>query len=39
METDSNEVMGGRCMSGSDGNLCFSKKKEVRSGRIIWKWS
>ena len=27
LKTDSNEVEGGRCMRGSDGNLCFSEKE------------
>ena len=26
LKTDSKEVEGGRCMRGSDGRLCFSKK-------------
>ena len=39
LKTDSKEVEGGGCMSGSDGKLCFSEKKEIKSGRNIWKGS
>ena len=31
--TDSKEVEGGRCMSGSDGKLCFSEKERCK----VWK--
>ena len=27
LKTDSKEVVGGRCMRGSDGKLCFSEKE------------
>ena len=32
LKTDSNELVGGRCIRGSDGKLCFSEKErgEVR---------
>ena len=33
LKTDSNEVDEGRCMSGSDGKLCFSEKERG----TIWK--
>ena len=33
LKTDSKEVEGGRCMSGSDGRLCFSGKERGK----VWK--
>ena len=33
LNTDSNEVEGGRCMSGSDEKLCFSEKERGK----VWK--
>ena len=39
LKTDSKEVEGGRRMRRSDGKLCLSDKKEVKSGRVIWKGS
>ena len=32
-------VKGGRCMRGSDEQLCFSEKERGMSGGIIWKGS
>ena len=39
LKTDRKQADGGRYMKGSDGKLCFNDKKEVKSGRIIWKVS
>ena len=39
LNTDSREVEGGRCMKGSDRNFVSARKKEVKSGMIIWKGS
>ena len=33
LKTDSKEVIGGRCMRGSDGKLCFSEKERAK----LWK--
>ena len=33
LKTDSKEVEGGRCMSGSEGKLCFSEKERAK----VWK--
>ena len=39
LKTDSKEVEDGRCMSGSDGKLFSVRRKELKSGWIIWKGS
>ena len=39
MKTDSKEGEGGRCMRGSDGKLCFSKKKRDKVWKDPWKGS
>ena len=39
LKTDSKEVEGGRYMRGSDGSCVSVRRKEVKSGRIIWKGS
>ena len=37
LKTDSKEIEGGRCMRGSDGKRVSMRRKEVNSGRIVWK--
>ena len=39
LKIDSKEVKGGRCVRGNDGNCVTVRRKEVKSGRIIWKGS
>ena len=37
LKTDSKEVEGGRCMKGSDGNLCTSEKERGSLERLYGK--
>ena len=38
LKTDSKEVVGRRCMRGSDGRLCFSEKERVNVWKNYMEW-